>query len=99
MRFRVVVVAAVLVVGGCSAGPEEISASGASAADVGPDTTSASTAGTGDTGDGATASGEAVDADEDGVVVGPVFETVDGSTFDLGSIEGTDTLLWFWAPW
>lgn len=32
-------------------------------------------------------------------VTGPVFETVDGGTFDLGSIEGTDTVLWFWAPW
>jgi len=35
----------------------------------------------------------------DGAVIGPVFETVAGSTFDMGSIEGTDTLLWFWAPW
>ncbi len=25
--------------------------------------------------------------------------TVAGSTFDLGSLEGKDTVLWFWAPW
>lgn len=32
-------------------------------------------------------------------VTGPLFETVDGGQFDMGSIEGTDTVLWFWAPW
>ena len=24
---------------------------------------------------------------------------IGGGQFDLGSIEGTDTVLWFWAPW
>lgn len=32
-------------------------------------------------------------------VSGPLFETVSGGQFDLGSVEGTDTVLWFWAPW
>jgi len=27
------------------------------------------------------------------------FETVDGDSFDLGSVEGQDVVLWFWAPW
>jgi len=34
---------------------------------------------------------------------GPVFsgeyETLAGDTFDLGSLEGRDVVLWFWAPW
>ncbi len=25
--------------------------------------------------------------------------TVNGGQFELGSIEGQDTVLWFWAPW
>ncbi len=25
--------------------------------------------------------------------------TADGGQIDLGSLEGTDTVLWFWAPW
>ncbi len=25
--------------------------------------------------------------------------TVSGSQLDLGSLEGQDTVLWFWAPW
>lgn len=25
--------------------------------------------------------------------------TADGGQIDLGSLEGTDTILWFWAPW
>ena len=24
---------------------------------------------------------------------------IGGGQFDLGSIEGIDTVLWFWAPW
>ncbi len=27
------------------------------------------------------------------------FATVSGQTIDLGSLEGQDTVLWFWAPW
>ena len=27
------------------------------------------------------------------------FQTVSGATIDLGSLEGQDTVLWFWAPW
>ena len=25
--------------------------------------------------------------------------TVDGSQLEFGSLEGQDTVLWFWAPW
>lgn len=28
-----------------------------------------------------------------------VVPTVAGGQFDLSSIEGQDTVLWFWAPW
>ena len=28
-----------------------------------------------------------------------VLPTVGGGQIDLGSVEGTDTILWFWAPW
>ena len=27
------------------------------------------------------------------------FETIDGSTIDLTSLQGEDVVLWFWAPW
>ena len=27
------------------------------------------------------------------------FETVSGETIDLASLQGQDTVLWFWAPW
>ena len=27
------------------------------------------------------------------------FETIDGETFDLASLQGEDVVLWFWAPW
>ena len=27
------------------------------------------------------------------------FETLDGDTIDLASLEGQDVVLWFWAPW
>ncbi len=26
-------------------------------------------------------------------------ESVDGSTVDIGSLQGTDLVIWFWAPW
>lgn len=28
-----------------------------------------------------------------------VADTADGGQIDLGSLEGSDSLLWFWAPW
>lgn len=28
-----------------------------------------------------------------------VLPTVSGGQIDTGSFEGTDTVLWFWAPW
>ena len=28
-----------------------------------------------------------------------VLPTVSGAQIDTGSLEGTDTILWFWAPW
>ena len=28
-----------------------------------------------------------------------VIDTLSGSQLDLGSLEGQDTVLWFWAPW
>lgn len=27
------------------------------------------------------------------------YDTVSGTQIDLGSLEGQDTVLWFWAPW
>lgn len=27
------------------------------------------------------------------------FTTLSGATIDLGSLEGQDTVLWFWSPW
>lgn len=27
------------------------------------------------------------------------FETLQGSQIDFASLEGQDTVLWFWAPW
>lgn len=28
-----------------------------------------------------------------------VLPTVSGSQIDVNSLEGSDTILWFWAPW
>lgn len=28
-----------------------------------------------------------------------VLPTVSGGQIDTNSLEGTDTILWFWAPW
>ena len=38
---------------------------------------------------------------DDGVpsVFSGEFQTLSGETFDLGSLEGQDVVLWFWAPW
>lgn len=30
---------------------------------------------------------------------GRLVNTVGGGQLDLGSIDGQDTILWFWAPW
>lgn len=27
------------------------------------------------------------------------FDTIDGDTIDLASLEGQDVVFWFWAPW
>ncbi len=27
------------------------------------------------------------------------FETIEGTSIDLGDLEGQDVVLWFWAPW
>ena len=27
------------------------------------------------------------------------FATIDGESIDLGSLEGQEVVLWFWAPW
>ena len=32
-------------------------------------------------------------------VIQGVFDTVSGAQIDFGSLEGQDTVLWFWAPW
>lgn len=29
----------------------------------------------------------------------PTGQTTNGEAFDFGSLEGTDAVLWFWAPW
>ena len=42
---------------------------------------------------------EVSESPADQALPGPVFETVSGAQFDLNSLEGTDTVLWFWAPW
>ena len=34
-----------------------------------------------------------------GPVIEGVFDTVSGTQIDLGSLEGQDAVLWFWAPW
>lgn len=31
--------------------------------------------------------------------VSPVGQTAAGGQIDFNSLEGTDTVLWFWAPW
>ena len=30
---------------------------------------------------------------------GTIVDTAAGGQIDFGSLEGTDTVLWFWAPW
>jgi hypothetical protein len=34
-----------------------------------------------------------------GPVIEGLFDTVSGTQIDFGSLEGQDTVLWFWAPW
>ncbi len=36
--------------------------------------------------------------DTAGILTGPAL-TVDGSQFDLASLQGKDLVVWFWAPW
>ena len=49
----------------------------------------------------AAASTDEVTSDESASGVGPgvVLSTVSGGQIDFGSLEGTDTILWYWAPW
>lgn len=49
---------------------------------------------------GASSSTETADnAAADAVEMVGVVSTVSGGQLDLASIEGQDTILWFWAPW
>ena len=49
---------------------------------------------------GASSSTETADnAAADAVDMAGVVNTVAGGQLDLASIEGQDTVLWFWAPW
>lgn len=49
----------------------------------------------------ATACGSGSSPSEDAGAAGAaeMIPTADGGQIDLGSLEGTDTILWFWAPW
>ncbi len=46
-----------------------------------------------------TTASEAPAAEEAASVFSGEFQTLSGETFDLGSLEGQDVVLWFWAPW
>lgn len=46
-----------------------------------------------------TAPSEVAGSSGTGVFPGAVLPTVAGGQIDLGSLEGLDTVLWFWAPW
>jgi len=37
-------------------------------------------------------------ATSDSILVGE-YPTMDGQTIDLASLQGSDVVLWFWAPW
>ncbi len=39
------------------------------------------------------------EAPTDEAASGPIIPTADGGQIDFGSLEGQDTVLWFWAPW
>lgn len=47
-------------------------------------------------GSAATTSGPVASAPD---VLVDEFETIDGTTLDLASLQGEDVVLWFWAPW
>ncbi|MDH3294989.1 MAG: hypothetical protein OER95_11795 [Acidimicrobiia bacterium] len=53
----------------------------------------------------AAASGESAKADESDEqraapeAAGVVLPTVSGGQIDFGSLDGTDAILWYWAPW
>jgi len=51
-----------------------------------------------------TAAPEAVEAEDGDVLTAPSFPTITltdstGGQIDFGSLQGQDTVLWFWAPW
>ena len=52
-------------------------------------------AGQGDGGQEQAATGPVLDAS----VLSGQATTIGGETFDLGSLAGTDLVVWFWAPW
>lgn len=47
---------------------------------------------------GSTTTETAADAGAATALAG-VVDTVAGGQIDLASLEGQDTVLWFWAPW
>ncbi len=42
---------------------------------------------------------EAAGAGADEVPAAGFVPTAAGGQIDIGALEGTDTVLWFWAPW
>ena len=50
-------------------------------------------------GSGDSTTDTAAPADSSDPVAAGMVATADGGQIDLGSLEGTDTVLWFWAPW
>lgn len=45
------------------------------------------------------ASGDGAESEPAGPALSGTFTTVAGGQLDLGSLDGQDTVLWFWAPW
>jgi hypothetical protein len=104
-RALVLLTMAALLSVGCASGVETTAdePSGGSATSVAP---TESTSRDFDDGSGGTAPPSSVTTLDDAEVddsgetapVEPVA-LVGGGQLDIGSIEGTDTVLWFWAPW
>lgn len=48
-----------------------------------------------------TVSAAPAEAEQEAASAFPQFtaDTLDGSQIDFGSLEGQDSVLWFWAPW
>ncbi|MEM9203365.1 MAG: hypothetical protein AAGC53_17080 [Actinomycetota bacterium] len=43
--------------------------------------------------------GSSAPAESAATVLVDEFETLEGTTIDLASLQGEDVVLWFWAPW